>query len=596
MTFAAIGSSLRDGAGQSSWVAVVAIWGLFVAILVAKTLPALVAGGPSDPDAAMRLAQIRDLLAGQSWFDVVQKRLGGGEGIAMHWSRLVDAPIAAMIAILSHVMDRANAEIVALTVWPSLLALAYIGATVAIATRIAGPESAWPAALCTLFAIHVRALFGAGNIDHHNVQLVLALITLAALVRLERGATMGIAAGLATALMLAVGLETLPLIAGAGLACAMSIIIDSRRFRRGAFGFGVSFALASVALYGGAVPVIRPTTLVCDFLSAPYLAVALIGGAGVAALAIMGDRFGRAARIAMLVGMGFACLAAVLAIAPQCLRGPYAELSPALTTQWLHTVDEAQSLLTVAMQDPGRVLSLVGAPIAAIVIAAVALRGAPPLDRFAWSIVLGAVIITFAVSLVQLRGAALAAAFAVPVAAWLIVRARAALGPKPTLHAQMALVAAWLLPQSILYDGLARLVPRPTTGDSSLVGSACLDHHLYAKLSTQPPARILAPLNLGPALVLHTPHVVLAGPYHRAGAAILDAMSAFDGSVANARQVMAAHGLDHVVTCQFDGTVRAAAQAQPNGFAAALTQGPLPDWLTAIDTTSPIAIYRIKAP
>ena len=52
--------------------------------------------GP-DTDDAMRLVQVRDLLAGQGWFDMVQHRLMPPEGASMHWSRLVDAPLAALI-------------------------------------------------------------------------------------------------------------------------------------------------------------------------------------------------------------------------------------------------------------------------------------------------------------------------------------------------------------------------------------------------------------------------------------------------------------------------------------------------------------------
>lgn len=45
-----------------------------------------------DTDDAMRLVQIRDLLAGQGWFDMSQHRLMPPNGAGMHWSRLVDAP------------------------------------------------------------------------------------------------------------------------------------------------------------------------------------------------------------------------------------------------------------------------------------------------------------------------------------------------------------------------------------------------------------------------------------------------------------------------------------------------------------------------
>ena len=48
-----------------------------------------------DNDSLLRLVEIRDLLGGQGWFDLHQYRMGPPGGFVMHWSRLVDAPIAA---------------------------------------------------------------------------------------------------------------------------------------------------------------------------------------------------------------------------------------------------------------------------------------------------------------------------------------------------------------------------------------------------------------------------------------------------------------------------------------------------------------------
>ena len=48
-------------------------------------------------DSAMRLVSVRDLLAGQGWFDLTQSRLGLEGGFEMHWSRLIDTPIAGLV-------------------------------------------------------------------------------------------------------------------------------------------------------------------------------------------------------------------------------------------------------------------------------------------------------------------------------------------------------------------------------------------------------------------------------------------------------------------------------------------------------------------
>ncbi len=50
-----------------------------------------------DTDDAMRLVEVRDLLAGQGWYDNVQYRFLPPGGVPSHWSRLVDAPIAGLI-------------------------------------------------------------------------------------------------------------------------------------------------------------------------------------------------------------------------------------------------------------------------------------------------------------------------------------------------------------------------------------------------------------------------------------------------------------------------------------------------------------------
>src|ERR1039458_7159007 len=46
-----------------------------------------------DSDDAMRLVQVRSLLAGQPWFDMTSYRLDPPAGVFMHWSRVVDVPL-----------------------------------------------------------------------------------------------------------------------------------------------------------------------------------------------------------------------------------------------------------------------------------------------------------------------------------------------------------------------------------------------------------------------------------------------------------------------------------------------------------------------
>ena len=75
---------------------------LFAAASVMLNLPVIKGGvfNALSTDDAMRLVEVRDLIGGQGWFDLFQHRMDPPVGTSMHWSRLIDAPLAAMILLL----------------------------------------------------------------------------------------------------------------------------------------------------------------------------------------------------------------------------------------------------------------------------------------------------------------------------------------------------------------------------------------------------------------------------------------------------------------------------------------------------------------
>jgi hypothetical protein len=96
------------------------IWVVSCLMLAGSTWSAIAEWRMGDPDDQMRLIQVRDWLAGQSWWDVTQYRMNIPEGGPMHWSRLVDVPIAAAILVLTPVFGMALAEHATLAVIPLL--------------------------------------------------------------------------------------------------------------------------------------------------------------------------------------------------------------------------------------------------------------------------------------------------------------------------------------------------------------------------------------------------------------------------------------------------------------------------------------------
>ena len=58
-----------------------------------------------DTDDNMRMMQVRGLLQGQGWFDLRQHHLSPPAGANIHWSRLVDLPIAGLILALRPILE-----------------------------------------------------------------------------------------------------------------------------------------------------------------------------------------------------------------------------------------------------------------------------------------------------------------------------------------------------------------------------------------------------------------------------------------------------------------------------------------------------------
>src|SRR5512138_754714 len=118
---------------------------LATAFLVVATL----AGpGPSlsdwlgDTDDAVRLVTVRELIGGAPWFDTTLPRIGAPEPLVSHWSRLIDAPLAALIIALTPLLGVEQAELVMRFVWPALLFFALALIVAREAHRRAGPVGA----------------------------------------------------------------------------------------------------------------------------------------------------------------------------------------------------------------------------------------------------------------------------------------------------------------------------------------------------------------------------------------------------------------------------------------------------------------------
>ena len=123
-------------------------------------------------------------------------------GANIHWSRLVDLPIAGLIVGLRPFLGGAAAERWAVAIAPLLPYLLLLFSTALTARRLLG-AAAYPLCFLALFfAGSTNGMFEPERIDHHGWQLALLALSVAAISdqNKQRG---GLTLGLSTALSLA---------------------------------------------------------------------------------------------------------------------------------------------------------------------------------------------------------------------------------------------------------------------------------------------------------------------------------------------------------------------------------------------------------
>src|SRR4051794_36963446 len=199
-----------------------------------------------DTDDNMRIMQVQALLHGQGWYDLRNYRMNPPFGANIHWSRLVDLPIAGLIVVLRPFLGGASAERWAVAIAPLLPYLLLLFSLALTARRLLGP-TAYPLAFLTLFfAGSTNGMFMPERIDHHGWQLALLALSVSAIAdpkRVRGGLTLGIS----SALSLAIGLEMMIYLALAGVTMVLFWVDDRderERLRAYSVSLGGGTALA----------------------------------------------------------------------------------------------------------------------------------------------------------------------------------------------------------------------------------------------------------------------------------------------------------------------------------------------------------------
>jgi len=571
-------------------------WLVVVVQLMAEYWP-MTAVTMHDADDALRLVQMRDFLAGQGWFDLHQPRLAPPAGYDSHWSRLIDAGLAGLFLAFNAFVDTALAERLMSAAWPVLWLIPTIGAAAAIGWRLAGRDAVFIVLLLAAFGLPGMGQFRPGRIDHHNVQIALAVMTVAATVWSDRAGWPSVAAGVLTGLALAIGFEGLPVLVLCGAAFALRYMADLSA-APALRAYGLSLAATALAAFLVSVRPDHWMQVACDAIAINSAAAVMVAGLTMAAAAICCADQRRWVRCAAGAAAGPAALIVFVLFEPRCLGGPYALMDPALRSMWLGHVSEMQSLIALMKQGPTVGIASVAFP--ALTLAALVIVARQPERRrdFAF-LVTGAAFLLTAVVMIGVAkiyayalwlGVPLVAVAALDVFSWIRLT---------SLVGRFA-VALMITPTAITFGAMTLASAAGLYGVLGLDSAerqACMRKDSYAQLARLPPGLVVMnELEWGPLVLAWTPHSILAAPYHRLSSSILTMHQVFAGSPDEARAILAGIHATYVVTCGSVATSDLARGQPAVSLGDRLQAGEVPDWLEPVPQTQgqTILAYRVK--
>ena len=601
----------RDNDSNAAWLVG---WALAAVLLTVGAGMAAINQDFAEPDNAMRLVRIRDMLLGQDWFDNVQHRLNPPDGTTMHWAQWIDAVLAAPIALLAAVVGQVNAEITMAFVWP----LGLLGAFMFFAVRIGGElgaadglkrDAQWVAAIIAALAFPATEKFAPGAFDHHNVILVLVLASAWGLIRMRGKPRAGFWVGAALGVAMATAAEAVPFVVAGLLIAGLLWLLQPQTYGAGFARIGIGLSAASLVSFLALVPLAGWGAQVCDAMGAPFLGLGLIAG-GIAfaltlipagAISTLWRRLGAASVFAGVGGI------ALVMLFPQCLGGGYSALGADMNTLWMAQISETRSLGALFADDPGMLLSIAGAAFAGLLAAVVYLHR--HWRQPAGWIVLGFLLTGWVVLAWQIRGTIFATTFAIPFGAWAVAIARREYRMKASALRAMAFAgiaagsaaAAWAGAGEALQ---ARITDRSVLQnyDSRVAGSkACTTPVAFRSLASAPAGVMLNQFALGAGVLVWTDHSVLSGPYHRNAMGTMTAINALRSAPERARAIVQASVADYVLVCAAAPETAFYAIRGADGIpaeetlSAMLGRGEHPEWLTPVDLgASSLSLYRVN--
>lgn len=586
------------------------IW-LFAAIAIAFiSRDAILAWKMGDPDDQMRILQVRDWVAGQSWWDITQYRMNAPAGGDMHWSRLVDVPLAFFILLLTPVVGQAIAEQASASIVPLLTLGVALWFYALGARRLLGAAVAVAATVLVITIVPFTTQMLPMRIDHHGWQIVCFAAAMWALFDRQAKIWPAIVLGLSCALWIEISVEGLPF---AALMLGLSalgwvfpqLVLDSES-RRLQFPVALaSTAIGTVAFFS--ITESWTSDNFCDALSPVHIGALSAMAAVVVTAALLekkGAIFGTVYfRLIACATAAIGGVAVLLSLAPQCAGDAFAGLDPLVRDYWFSRVPEGLPLWAVQLDFAIQQYAYMLAGCLALAMVALFNKQLSTADKiqtamlFLGTCIIGAFVSRTAVYAMMVANILLAASLV-----YLFVAAdnyknvfpRMALRIAAIFLAMPNLSAQFVLNKVHAAQVKADPVSEKLHAQFEKQALLCQKSSAAAALNRLPTSAFMAGLDTNPAIMQFTHHTVVASGHHRNQGAMADVIRTFVGSQDEAERIIDARNIRYLVTCEGSFELALYHQKAPNGFLAQLRRGDVPEWLRRKADIGPFQIYEVQ--
>ena len=569
------------------------------------------------PDDFLRMSQVHAWMQGQGWFDITAYNMVPPNGGDIHWSRMVDLPIATLIYLFDIFIEFDKATYLAAIVWPIFLMLVTLAVWTLICDRLLDNYQRWLPALFGILSISSINQFSAGRVDHHNIQILFFGLMVLGLVNRDRKWG-DILIGFSIASSISVGLESLVILLLVLVVIGIEWATNADRQGKGLIRVGVSFIVSSLVFFVLNFAPVDYFNTQFDANSFYFLTASTFVGLAFCILGLSSAILTRsdglktaAARLLAGSVMAGACLLLLILAFPEHSGDPLSNVGPEARERWLNNVSEAKSLSIVLNDFPFHWLATVGYYLFVILIGTVVLLD----EKYRSTKIISLYIILVACVLGtvwQVRFIRTAAFLVIPFCVvfsticWEFLKNKYQ-DEKLFLY---GFQSGFLMFQISIFWYVAGAVFFPleksSSGDQEEVSAVsqqeirrrepehCMVSSDFEFLRSLPKANLVSDLTTSTAILFHTQHTVVSGPYHRNQRAILDTLDFMGTDEIKAKRVAGKYKLSYLGFCtgKFANSRR---DYGPQSVTAKIINGNIPAWL---DELSPggqrFRVFKIR--